>query len=80
MDVSAVPAARSPAAHLGAVLTTVRTEVLTAAAAALGISPGRLRAELEAGTPLSDLAAVASMSVAPSVVEERTDGQVDLRL
>jgi hypothetical protein len=64
--------------HLAAGLGAVRTEVLQAAAASLGISVDRLRAEVAAGTPLSDLAALASMAV--QVVDDGAKGEVELRL
>lgn len=59
-----VPAAGAPATrHLGPALAVVRTEVLSETAAKLGISVDQLRAELQAGTPLAHIAALAGMSV-----------------
>ena len=59
------------ASHLGAAFSTVRTSVVADAATKLGISIGQLRAELAAGTPLADIAAVAGMSVSRPVTEQR---------
>ena len=82
-----VPAAGAPAPHhLGSALTTVRTEVLSEAAAKLGIGVDQLRAELQAGTPLAHIAALAGISLerppAPVVVppEPPADRVVDVRL
>lgn len=81
-----VPAARAPAAHhLGTALVHVRTVVLSETAAKLGISVDQLRSELQAGTPLADIAAVAAVSVhrpPPTVVpqDQPPGSAVDLRL
>ena len=82
-----VPAAGTPAAHhLGSTLASARTELISEAAAKLGISVDQLRAELQSGTPLADIAAVAGMSVhrppPPSVVppDPPPGSQVDVRL
>lgn len=82
-----VPAAGAPAAHhLGSTLAGVRTELISEAAAKLGIGVDQLRTELQAGTPLADIAAVAGMSVhrppAPVVVppDPPPGSQVDVRL
>ena len=62
-----VPSAGAPAtAHLGARLAQVRTEVISEAAAKLGIGVDQLRAELQAGTPLAHIAAMAGISVQPA--------------
>ena len=76
MDVGAVhPSLGAGASHLATAFSTARTSVLTEAATKLGISIGRLRAELEAGKPLSDIAAIAAVSVSqahppPAVVHD----------
>ena len=82
-----VPAAGAPAPHhLGSALTTVRTEVLSEAAAKLGITVDQLRSELQAGTPLAHIAALAGISLqvppAPVVVprDPPEDRVVDVRL
>ena len=81
MEVSA--SAGPGPAHLASALGAVRTEVLVAAADSLGISVDRLRAEVAAGTPLSDIAMLAHVSLTTrqvQVVDEGPSGSVDLRL
>jgi hypothetical protein len=81
MDVSA--ASSLAAQHLARAVAHVRTEVLSAAADKLGITVDRLRAEIAAGQPLSDLLVVASASVdkpAPVVVEQEHGSTVDVLL
>ena len=84
MDVPAAGAATPH--HLGSALTTVRTEVLSEAAAKLGIGVDQLRAELQAGSPLAHIAALAGISLqpppAPVVVPQDppADRVVDVRL
>ena len=83
MDVAATgPPLGASASHLAASYSTVRTEVMAAAAERLGISVDRLRAEVAAGKPLADLMAIATASLAHhsvAVVDE-AHGSVDLRL
>jgi len=82
MDVTAPgPASGITAAHLARSLEGVRTAVMQKAAEHLGISVDRLRAEVAAGAPLSDLTALATTSV--SSTPPPSDGeahQVDVHL
>jgi len=86
MDVSTSgPSAATPTHHLAAQFANVRTEVLDATAEALGISVDRLRAEVAAGKPLADIAALVHASIVSrearvQLVEEPPPGTVDVRL
>jgi hypothetical protein len=72
------------ASHLAKAFSSVRTEVMAAAAEKLGISVDRLRAEVAAGKPLADLMAIASATVpthgSVALVDEAHGSQVDVRL
>lgn len=79
MDVTAnATTLGASASHLAAAFSQVRTEVLAAAADKLGISVDRLRAEVSAGKPLSDLLAIASTSVERVAVVDEPHGSVDV--
>jgi hypothetical protein len=82
MDVAATgPPLGASASHLAESFSHVRTEVIAAAAEKLGISVDRLRAEVAAGKPLSDLMAIASAShQSVAVVDEAHGSRLDLRL
>jgi hypothetical protein len=81
MDVSSTgPPLGASASHLASAFRTVRTEVMAAAAEKLGISVDRLRAEVAAGKPLSDLMAIATASHSVAVLDEAHGSQVDLRI
>ena len=91
MDVTSTgPPLSNATSHLAASFSNVRTEVMAAAADKLGISVERLRSEVAAGKPLSDLLAIASAGsgtappqpAQPSValVDEAHGSQVDVRL
>ena len=87
MDVTPPTTGGAGTSQLASAYSTVRTSVLVEAATKLGISPDRLRAELDAGKPLAHIAALAGVSLAveqpaaaPALQEAPRDVTVDVRL
>jgi hypothetical protein len=81
MDVSsAEPPQSGPAGGLARVLTTIPVDVLREVAQQLGIGVGQLRAEIAAGKPLSDLAAISHAAQSVPLVDEPHGDVVDVHL
>jgi len=82
MDVSSTgPPTGAHTSSLARSLATLPHGVLHEVAKQLGIGVGQLRAEIAAGKPLSDLAAISRIAQSgPAIVDEPHGDVVDIRL